>query len=72
MCKHCENLVEDKEIVHAFMERVAKNLSEMHNQKISADDLEIDIHVNIQPQGQPLGFSKAGLRMLGAISKAYE
>jgi hypothetical protein len=48
MCKHCENLVEDKDVVHRFFEVGAARLNEMLPKRIgmplhrpvTADDIE--------------------------------
>ena len=48
MCRHCENLVEDKELVHQFMELTARRLAEKHpDQDITADDVDIDVRVTV-------------------------
>lgn len=55
MCKHCENLVEDKELVHRFFEVAAIRLNEMLPKRIgkplhrpvTADDIQpVTIKVN--------------------------
>lgn len=48
MCKHCEKLVEDKQIVHDFMEVAAIRLSEKHRYPIDPD--ELDVVINVSPQ----------------------
>lgn len=63
MCRHCERLQEDadfKPIMHAFMERVAKNLNrQMHEEgkrlarPIVADDVSLKVECFV-PLESPL------------------
>lgn len=46
MCRHCVNLVEDKDIVHEFMAVGARRLSEMHGVRIRADDIEVTMTIS--------------------------
>lgn len=52
MCKHCEKLSEDKEVVHRFAESAAKRINEKWQREdgsnpypVMADDLSIKIEV---------------------------
>jgi hypothetical protein len=69
LCKHCENLVEDKETVHSFMELTARRLAEKHP-GVTADDIDIEIHVNVTEwKHNPLSLSKSGLRIRRALEE---
>jgi hypothetical protein len=50
MCTHCDNLEEDKEIVHAFMKLAAQRLSEKHGVSVSPNDVEVEISLTIGPR----------------------
>lgn len=45
MCRHCEHLIEDKEIVHQFMVVAAKRLSEKVNRPIAPDDVSLHLEI---------------------------
>jgi hypothetical protein len=51
MCRHCDNLTEDKQIVHDFMAVAAKRLSEIHDKPISPDDLDVNVTLTIRQYG---------------------
>ncbi len=71
MCRHCQRIVEhpeDREIVHAFMERTALRLSQMHGGRpCTADDLEVDVHVSFRPA--PSTLRADVLRMLDEMDR---
>jgi hypothetical protein len=58
MCRHCERITEDleyKDIVHKFMDGVARGVNRANDQRglsalrVDPDDLEVRIEARIQP-----------------------
>lgn len=72
MCRHCARLVEhpeDKDILHAFMERTALRVSERLGEIVTADQIDIDIHVNLPPVEAPMEWRMAATRILNEMHK---
>lgn len=68
MCRHCEKLTEDKQIVHDFMAVGAKRLSEIHGREISPDDLDVAITLTVAvTNDNPYGLR--GYQLLDEITK---
>lgn len=71
MCRHCEHLIEDKEIVHNFMALTARRLSEKRGHYIDPDRITIKIELEIlEPGPRFTMFQKARvIKMLDEMHK---
>lgn len=68
MCKHCERLVEDvdqKPIVHAFMEAVAKRIG------VPADRISVRFEVDVYDSevSGKIPLARAAIRMLNEMDR---
>lgn len=75
MCRHCENLQEDRDFVHRFMELTAARLNEAaakdgHNlsSPITPDDVDIQYKVRVVSwERNPLYSAELSSRLLRAL-----
>lgn len=69
MCKHCENLNEDRDVVHTFMQVAAKRLQDRHP-GITPDDIDIELKVTVREwQPNPLAGSEAQRRVYRLLAE---
>ena len=69
MCKHCKNLIEDKEIIHAFMQRTAERLSQWHGRYIDPDWISIEIKLELPSDSINDFPSSKVYKLLGDVTK---
>lgn len=73
MCRHCQNLVEDRYIVHKFMDIAARRLSEKLGEPVHPNELEVEIHLlTVTGPAPPIDSAERAARVLKMLDEMYE